>query len=53
MAFIEFKATCSKTEYVAEYIYIYIYIYIYLSIRAFGGLYGRIPKLTYSSYPHT
>jgi len=30
-----------------------ISISLSLPIRAFGGLYSRIPKLTYSSYPQT
>jgi len=49
MAFVEFKASCSKIGYVAEY----LTPLLTLPNRAFGGLYSRIPKLTCSSYPRT
>ena len=51
LAFIQFKVFCSKTGYVVECIS--VFLSLSLPVRAFGGLYSRIPKLMYSLHPQT
>ena len=49
MEFVYITALCSKNGYVP----LHLSFALSLPIHAFGWIYNRIPKLTYSSYPQT